>query len=171
VLLRGADHEDEDPDFLLRTPHGLPRFVTGLFAVPHPELERPVAGHRHPGRRWAGGWKELLHQRRRAGEGWGRARQRNPDRSVPTCHREQAGSQPRATALPEPTLRAVARCWWQPAPALVTSACAPGQISSVTALTPVFFHSLFPSQLALAIADLALQMASWKGCVQTLVEK
>lgn len=28
-----------------------------------------------------------------------------------------------------------------------------------------------PSQLALAIADLALQMASWKGCVQTLVEK
>uniref|UniRef100_U3IEA3 Transportin 3 n=1 Tax=Anas platyrhynchos platyrhynchos TaxID=8840 RepID=U3IEA3_ANAPP len=26
-------------------------------------------------------------------------------------------------------------------------------------------------QLALAIADLALQMASWKGCVQTLVEK
>ncbi|KAK2517234.1 Tnpo3 [Columba guinea] len=27
------------------------------------------------------------------------------------------------------------------------------------------------SELALAIADLALQMASWKGCVQTLVEK
>lgn len=26
-------------------------------------------------------------------------------------------------------------------------------------------------QLALAIADLALQMASWKGCVHTLVEK
>uniref|UniRef100_A0A673LDY1 Transportin-3-like n=1 Tax=Sinocyclocheilus rhinocerous TaxID=307959 RepID=A0A673LDY1_9TELE len=27
------------------------------------------------------------------------------------------------------------------------------------------------TQLALAIADLALQMASWKGCVQTLIEK
>lgn len=27
------------------------------------------------------------------------------------------------------------------------------------------------SQLALAIADLALQMASWKGCVHTLIEK
>lgn len=26
-------------------------------------------------------------------------------------------------------------------------------------------------QLALAIADLALQMASWKGCVHTLIEK
>lgn len=27
------------------------------------------------------------------------------------------------------------------------------------------------AQLALAIADLALQMASWKGCVHTLIEK
>ncbi|KAG7215101.1 hypothetical protein INR49_022778 [Caranx melampygus] len=26
-------------------------------------------------------------------------------------------------------------------------------------------------QLALAIADLALQMASWKGCVHTIIEK
>lgn len=30
---------------------------------------------------------------------------------------------------------------------------------------------LFLGQLALAIADLALQMASWKGCVHTLIEK
>lgn len=29
----------------------------------------------------------------------------------------------------------------------------------------------FVCQLALAIADLALQMASWKGCVHTLIEK
>lgn len=34
----------------------------------------------------------------------------------------------------------------------------------------IYLISLF-TQLALAIADLALQMPSWKGCVQTLVEK
>lgn len=36
---------------------------------------------------------------------------------------------------------------------------------------PVLVYFSFLSQLALAIADLALQMASWKGCVHTLIEK
>lgn len=53
MLLRGADHEDEDPDVLLRAPHRLARLLAGLLALPHPELERPLAGHRHPGRRCA----------------------------------------------------------------------------------------------------------------------
>ncbi|NXG66126.1 TNPO3 protein, partial [Hemiprocne comata] len=39
-------------------------------------------------------------------------------------------------------------------------------IQNLKDLSPVIV-----TQLALAIADLALQMASWKGCVQTLVEK
>ncbi|XP_029471361.1 transportin-3 isoform X2 [Rhinatrema bivittatum] len=39
-------------------------------------------------------------------------------------------------------------------------------IQNLKDLSPVII-----TQLALAIADLALQMASWKGCVQTLVEK
>lgn len=44
----------------------------------------------------------------------------------------------------------------------------PGHMPALPTLIPVFS---IPFQLALAIADLALQMASWKGCVQTLVEK
>lgn len=45
-----------------------------------------------------------------------------------------------------------------------------------TAWDSVYFSLFAPdapvlSQLALAIADLALQMTSWKGCVQTLIEK
>lgn len=39
-------------------------------------------------------------------------------------------------------------------------------IQNLKDLSPVIV-----TQLALAIADLALQMPSWKGCVQTLVEK
>ncbi|KAL4659483.1 transportin-3 isoform X2 [Arapaima gigas] len=39
-------------------------------------------------------------------------------------------------------------------------------IQNLKDLSPVII-----TQLALAIADLALQMASWKGCVQTLIEK
>nr|XP_033815477.1 transportin-3 isoform X2 [Geotrypetes seraphini] len=39
-------------------------------------------------------------------------------------------------------------------------------IQNLKDLSPVIV-----TQLALAIADLALQMASWKGCVQTLIEK
>lgn len=39
-------------------------------------------------------------------------------------------------------------------------------IQSLKDLSPVIV-----TQLALAIADLALQMASWKGCVHTLIEK
>lgn len=49
LLLRGADHEDEDPDVFLRAPHRLPRLPTGLSALPHPELEGFVTRHRHPG--------------------------------------------------------------------------------------------------------------------------
>uniref|UniRef100_A0A8C9R4F9 Transportin-3 n=1 Tax=Scleropages formosus TaxID=113540 RepID=A0A8C9R4F9_SCLFO len=39
-------------------------------------------------------------------------------------------------------------------------------IKNLKDLSPVII-----TQLALAISDLALQMASWKGCVQTLIEK
>lgn len=50
MLLRGADHEDEDPDLLLRAAHRLARLPARLAALPHPELERSLARHRHPGK-------------------------------------------------------------------------------------------------------------------------
>lgn len=53
--------------------------------------------------------------------------------------------------------------------------CIDSTVLSIAKLSNMCFKKnvifVRPPKLALAIADLALQMASWKGCVHTLIEK
>lgn len=49
VLLRCTDHENENPDVVLRASPGNPPGSAGLSSLPHPEPQRPLAHHHHTG--------------------------------------------------------------------------------------------------------------------------